>query len=255
MAKVSYANLKLKVDQHTETFDFGGQSIEVKQYLPIEDKYDLIMIALQKAEEDGVYNPVKVQLYFELYTVYMYSNISFTDKQKENETKLYDTLASNASNCPTGHMLSSQISCVNHLFPLMKVDESASLLLILNAVQDRYRLTRILPNPLDKFCAGNICFEFIWKNRTLLGESREIRGAKCTSIDAVVYAETEELGVLNTTSPLETVKTVPLSFTELLATNSASYLPTLSITSKNASDILADILPYNVLHFELLELE
>ena len=95
MAKVSYANLKLKVDQRVETFDFGGQSIEVKQYLPIEDKYDLIMIVLQKAEEDGIYNPVKVQLYFELYMVYMYSNISFTDKQKENETKLYDTLASN----------------------------------------------------------------------------------------------------------------------------------------------------------------
>ena len=95
MAKVSYANLKLKVDQRVETFDFGGQSIEVKQYLPIEDKYDLIMVALQKAEEDGIYNPVKVQLYFELYMVYMYSNISFTDKQKENETKLYDTLASN----------------------------------------------------------------------------------------------------------------------------------------------------------------
>jgi hypothetical protein len=95
MAKVSYANLKLKVDQRVETFDFGGQSIEVKQYLPIEDKYDLIMIALQRAEEDGIYNPVKVQLYFELYVVYMYSNISFTDKQKENEPKLYDTLASN----------------------------------------------------------------------------------------------------------------------------------------------------------------
>lgn len=95
MAKVSYANLKLKVDQRVETFDFGGQSIEVKQYLSIEDKYDLIMIVLQNAEENGIYNPVKVQLYFELYVVYMYSNISFTDKQKENEPKLYDTLASN----------------------------------------------------------------------------------------------------------------------------------------------------------------
>lgn len=95
MAKVSYANLKLKVDQHVETFDFGGQSIEVKQYLPIEDKYDLIMIVLQNAEEDGVYNPIKLQMYFDLYLVYMYSNISFTDKQKENEAKLYDTLESN----------------------------------------------------------------------------------------------------------------------------------------------------------------
>lgn len=95
MAKVSYANLKLKVDQCIETFDFGGQSIEVKQYLPIEDKYDLIMIVLQNAEENGVYNPIKLQMYFDLYLVYMYSNISFTDKQKENEAKLYDTLESN----------------------------------------------------------------------------------------------------------------------------------------------------------------
>ena len=95
MAKVSYTNLKLKVDQRVESFEFNGQNIEVKQYLPIEDKYDLIMVALQRAEEDGVYNPVKIQLYFELYVVYMYSNISFTDKQKENEPKLYDTLSSN----------------------------------------------------------------------------------------------------------------------------------------------------------------
>jgi hypothetical protein len=95
MAKVSYTNLKLKVDQRVETFDFNGQTIEVKQYLPIEDKYDLVMIALQKAEEEGIYNPIKIQFYFDLYIVYMYSNISFTDKQKENEFKLYDTLASN----------------------------------------------------------------------------------------------------------------------------------------------------------------
>ena len=36
-----------------------------------------------------------IQLNFHLYLVYMYSNLSFTDKQKENESKLYDTLKSN----------------------------------------------------------------------------------------------------------------------------------------------------------------
>ena len=101
--------------------------------------------------------------------------------------------SNNALNTPTGHMLSSQISCVNHLFPLMKPDESASLLSMLNSVQERYHFIKILTNPLDKpDCHGNICFEFIWKNRTLLGERAEKRGAMCTSIDAVVYAETEE---------------------------------------------------------------
>ena len=93
--KVSYANLKLKVDNSIKTFDFNGNQIEVLQYLPIEDKYDLIMITLQKAKENGIYNDLKLDMYFALHIVYMYTNLSFTDKQKENEPKIYDTLKSN----------------------------------------------------------------------------------------------------------------------------------------------------------------
>ena len=93
--KVSYANLKLKPISTTSSFDFGGQEIEVLNYLPIEDKYDLVMITLQKAEQDGIYNPLLLDLYFHLHLVYMYTNLSFTDKQKENEPKIYDTLTSN----------------------------------------------------------------------------------------------------------------------------------------------------------------
>lgn len=95
MTKVSYANMKLKVDTSINTFDFEGNKIEVLKYLPIEDKYDLIMITLQKAEENGIYNPLKLDIYFHLHLVYMYTNLSFTDKQRENELKLYDCLASN----------------------------------------------------------------------------------------------------------------------------------------------------------------
>ena len=92
---------------------------------------------------------------------------------------------------PTGHMLSSQVSCVNHLFPLMKIEASTALLSILNSVQDRYQFNRILANPLDvNHSNGNICFEFVWKNKILLGEKFEKRGALCTSIDTVIYAET-----------------------------------------------------------------
>ena len=98
-----------------------------------------------------------------------------------------------AVNVPTGHMLSSQISCVNHLFPFMKGEETSALLLVLNSIQHKYQFTRIIPNPLDKTdCNGNVCFEFVWKNRSLLGERTEKRGAMCTSIDAVIYAETTD---------------------------------------------------------------
>lgn len=95
MGKISYANMKLKTDTSVNTFDFEGNKIEVLKYLPIEDKYDLIMITLQKAEENGVYNPLKLDIYFHLHLVYMYTNLSFTDRQRENELKLYDCLASN----------------------------------------------------------------------------------------------------------------------------------------------------------------
>ena len=93
--KVSYANLKLKPISTTSSFEFGGQEIEVLNYLPIEDKYYLLMITLQKAEQDVIYNPLLLELYFHLHLVYMYTNLSFTDKQKENEPKIYDTLTSN----------------------------------------------------------------------------------------------------------------------------------------------------------------
>lgn len=93
--KVSYANMKLKTNTSVKTFEFGGQKVDVLQYLPAQDKYDLLMITLQKSLEDNIYNEFKLNLYFELHLVYMYTNISFTEKQREDEFKLYDTLKSN----------------------------------------------------------------------------------------------------------------------------------------------------------------
>ena len=80
MAKVSYANLKLKVNKGVKTFNFMEQEIEVLQYLPIEDKRDLISIVCQNAEENGIYNPLLVDTYFHLYLVYMYTDIIFSAK-------------------------------------------------------------------------------------------------------------------------------------------------------------------------------
>lgn len=95
MAKVNYTSLKLKTDNSVKTFQFHNVNIDVLQYLPIEDKYDLVMITLQKSFEEEVYNPIKLDMLFHLYLIYMYTNISFTDKQKENESKLYDAIKSN----------------------------------------------------------------------------------------------------------------------------------------------------------------
>lgn len=95
MAKISYAGLKLKVDSEVKIVDINGNNVEVLQYLPVDDKYSLINITLQKAKEGAIYNPLKKDMFFHLHLIYMYTNISFTDKQREDESKLYDTLVSN----------------------------------------------------------------------------------------------------------------------------------------------------------------
>lgn len=96
MGKVSYANLKLKTKSDVLTFDFQGQQVEVLQYLPVSDKYSLINITLQKSKEpSGIYSRLKIDTFFHLHLVYLYTNLSFTDKQKEDEFKIFDTLQSN----------------------------------------------------------------------------------------------------------------------------------------------------------------
>ena len=95
MDKISYANLKLKVKTDTKTVDYNGNTIEVLQYIPALDKYDLVNMVLNKSFEEGLFNPVKIDVYFHLGLVYLYTNLNITDKQREDEFKLYDTLASN----------------------------------------------------------------------------------------------------------------------------------------------------------------
>ena len=95
MAKVSYANLKLKTKEEIKEFDFNGSKIEVLQYLPLQDKIDLIDITCQKAREDRLYSPIKIDAYFHLHLIYLYTNLTFTEKQREDEYKLYDCLMSN----------------------------------------------------------------------------------------------------------------------------------------------------------------
>ena len=80
MAKVTYTNLKIKVNTDVKILDFNDNKIEVLQYLPIEDKNSLISITSESSEEEGIYNRVIVDMFFHLYTIFMYRNFSFTVK-------------------------------------------------------------------------------------------------------------------------------------------------------------------------------
>jgi hypothetical protein len=94
MAKITYASLKLKTNTDVKTVDFNGNKIEVLQYLPITEKYDLVSIVLQETKEDNLYSPIRLDMLFHLFLIFSYTNITFTEKQKEDLPKLYDTLLS-----------------------------------------------------------------------------------------------------------------------------------------------------------------
>ena len=75
----------------------GEETIAVKQYLPIQEKLELIgKVVMQAHEQDENYsNPVKAGVYRDLEVIFAYTNISFTEKQKEDPYKIFNMLKSN----------------------------------------------------------------------------------------------------------------------------------------------------------------
>ena len=94
MAKIGLTKLGLTKNTEVEIVEWNDQKIEVKQYLPIEDKLNLITNIINLSVDDnGYYNPAKIYIYTILEILSAYTNINFTEKQKEDVAKTYDLVA------------------------------------------------------------------------------------------------------------------------------------------------------------------
>lgn len=94
----------------------------------------------------------------------------------------------NKPDVPSGHLVSSQIHCLNHLFALRK-DKYAVKQIVENATNMHF--DEIITSIIDtKENDSYISFEFAYNNDKLLGESDKGwgRGTLCTSIDALIRA-------------------------------------------------------------------
>ena len=87
---------------------------------------------------------------------------------------------------PTGHMLSSQIACLNHLFAIRE-DKDAVLNLV-NHLRNGLHFEQVLPLSNDKD-PQYITFEAV-SQEDHLNEGEPSRGTNCTSIDALIAAKT-----------------------------------------------------------------
>lgn len=92
---VNYSDLGLKNASSPKTIKIGETEVKVLQYLPAADKYDLVNITMQESIENGVVNPFKLDMYFHLHLVMMYTDIIFSDEDRLDDFALYDTLITN----------------------------------------------------------------------------------------------------------------------------------------------------------------
>ena len=65
MAKIAFTKLGLKTNQEIKTIQFNGQDIEVKQYLPVNEKLELISHVINSSvgENSNFANPIKADIF------------------------------------------------------------------------------------------------------------------------------------------------------------------------------------------------
>lgn len=95
MAKVGLNKLGLVKNTKQVDYMWNGQKIEILQYLPVEKKLEIIgYIINESVDLKGYYAPYRLDLFMTIAVVQNYTNITFTEKQKDDLGKLYDLLVS-----------------------------------------------------------------------------------------------------------------------------------------------------------------
>lgn len=99
MAKVPFSKLALTLNKEIINIAWHEQEIEVKQYLPSNEKLELCAKILNEVVDDqGYYNPGKLEIFRTIEIILAYTNISVTEKQKEDICKLYDLFSGELKN-------------------------------------------------------------------------------------------------------------------------------------------------------------
>ena len=159
MARIPFTKLKCKINTNEIPVQIGEETIAVKQYLPIQDKLELIgKVVMAAHEQDENYsNPVKAGVYRDLEVIFAYTNITFTDKQKEDLPKLYDMLYSSGiidevlKNIPENEYTEIVLGVKDSIEAIYKYQNSV--LGILDNIKSNYNQTEFDVEALQKALA------------------------------------------------------------------------------------------------------
>ena len=174
MAKVGLTKLGLSVNKNVEEISWNGQIIEVKQYLPSNEKLEVCSKIINESVDDqNFYNPGRVAIFQAIETLLAYTNISVTDKQKEDPCKLFDLLHSSG--------LAAQIYATipeNELGAIQSIVEATihniyeyknSVLGILQAMSDDYNSLNLDASHIQEKLANKENVEFLQQVMAKLG--------------------------------------------------------------------------------------
>ena len=89
---MNFKDLCIGNNNEYNTFIFNNKEIKVYKYLPIDEKFDLIMVALQKATVNNIINPLKLECFFNLNIMYLYTDLEFDADDRVDEAGLYDKI-------------------------------------------------------------------------------------------------------------------------------------------------------------------
>ena len=91
-----FKDMNFTPNHEIKTVEIGDNiKFNVKQYLPAEDKNALLEIAMQTADQGTILNTFALDAIFHTYLVFKYTDIEFSEEEKENLFKLYDILEEN----------------------------------------------------------------------------------------------------------------------------------------------------------------
>lgn len=88
---MKYSDIKVSPVE-TKIISIDNQEITVKQEISTNDLYDLIMITLQEAKENCIYNPFKLDVFFHVNLIMMITDIEFTSEEKMDKFDIYNKL-------------------------------------------------------------------------------------------------------------------------------------------------------------------
>ena len=90
---MKFSELNLITDQSVTEVTFNNQTFNVYNYLPTRDKANLIEITLQESyEQEGWYNPIKLDWFFYANIVMVYTDIEFDIEDETDLADFYDKI-------------------------------------------------------------------------------------------------------------------------------------------------------------------